>query len=421
MNNPGQTSQRQRSKRLLIFTDYYLPGFRAGGPIKSLQSLLSTFGDEFELVIVTRNHDLEDTTPYFDPRCNVQSRRIGKGRVIYLSRGALWSLTQLRILTRLRHDGVYLNSFFSFSFSILPCLFQHFLTKRRRTPIVLAPRGEFSIGALGLKGLKKRLYLALSSVLQIYRRVIWQASTALEKEDILRVLARWSLHTQSDHVLQAPPLIVARDLTDAGGGTFGLEHTTSSRPSRAACVVFLSRISRKKNLDGALRILSKVSVPVEFDIYGPLEDLNYWGECQQLIASLPRHVTARYKEAVPARNVQDTLAKYDVLLLPTLGENYGHVILESLLAGCPVLLSTETPWRELEKANVGWDIPLRDTQSFVEKIELLAGMTQEARLSMRSAARAFAERHTNDTAAIEQNRLVIQVATGVVDLQKFAI
>lgn len=44
--------------------------------------------------------------------------------------------------------------------------------------------------------------------------------------------------------------------------------------------------------------------------------------------------------------------------MPTFNENYGHAIVESFVAGLPVVISDRTPWRNLEKINAGWDIPL---------------------------------------------------------------
>ena len=54
------------------------------------------------------------------------------------------------------------------------------------------------------------------------------------------------------------------------------------------------------------------------------------------------------------------LHEYDVMLLPTLGENFGHAIIEALDAGLPVVISDRTPWRNLEQAGVGADLPLED-------------------------------------------------------------
>ena len=51
-----------------------------------------------------------------------------------------------------------------------------------------------------------------------------------------------------------------------------------------------------------------------------------------------------------------------------LDENYGHTIVESLIAGTPVLLSKgTTPWDNIEDEGMGWLVPLSDIDLFVKK------------------------------------------------------
>ena len=52
------------------------------------------------------------------------------------------------------------------------------------------------------------------------------------------------------------------------------------------------------------------------------------------------------------------MKNYHCLFLPSTGENYGHAIVEAFSAGLPVIISTLTPWKNLESQKVGWDIPL---------------------------------------------------------------
>ena len=44
-------------KKILVFIDWYLPGFRAGGPIRSCANLISHLSDEFDFNIVTTDTD----------------------------------------------------------------------------------------------------------------------------------------------------------------------------------------------------------------------------------------------------------------------------------------------------------------------------------------------------------------------------
>ena len=51
-------------ERILVFIDWYLPGFRAGGPIRSCANLVEHLKDEFDFSIITRNTDYMETIPY---------------------------------------------------------------------------------------------------------------------------------------------------------------------------------------------------------------------------------------------------------------------------------------------------------------------------------------------------------------------
>jgi len=75
--------------------------------------------------------------------------------------------------------------------------------------------------------------------------------------------------------------------------------------------------------------------------------------------------------------VHGTMKAYHLFVLPTLGENYGHVIYEALSAGDPVLISDQTPWRGLEKEKAGWDLPLKEKDKFKNALRQAAAWNQE--------------------------------------------
>jgi glycosyltransferase involved in cell wall biosynthesis len=89
--------------------------------------------------------------------------------------------------------------------------------------------------------------------------------------------------------------------------------------------------------------------------------------------------------------VPATLAGYDLFLLPTRGENFGHAIFDALEVGLPVLLSDQTPWRDLERIGAGWSLPLANPDRFAATIDDFATLDLSARLAMRRAARSLAE------------------------------
>jgi glycosyltransferase involved in cell wall biosynthesis len=134
----------------------------------------------------------------------------------------------------------------------------------------------------------------------------------------------------------------------------------------------------------------------------------YWKECQKLMANLPENVSVNYLGSVNPTEVVNIFSCYDLFLLPTAGENYGHVIAESLTAGTPVLISTETPWRNLQADGLGWDIDLAQMDSFVEIIEMAALLSDDERLRKRALIKSKIMERLLDPSVLEANRQLFQ-------------
>jgi glycosyltransferase involved in cell wall biosynthesis len=151
-------------------------------------------------------------------------------------------------------------------------------------------------------------------------------------------------------------------------------------------MVFLSRVSPKKGLDVLLAALRNVSQPVTLDIYGPEEDVAYSARCHQIAESLPDHVLCRFKGPVPVAQVRETFAQYDLFVLPTAGENFGHVIAESLSVSCPVMCADTTPWSRLLAAGGGVVVPERSPLEWGRAIEAYALRGRSGWLEMRQSS-----------------------------------
>lgn len=407
----------QSRGRILLFVPHYLPGNKAGGTIRSTSNMVAVLGREFDFGVVTADRDLHSNTPY--PGIQVNDwNKVGNGRVYYLAPGPGSLARIFRILRTESYDVLYLNGVFPRRSSMWPVLIWRLGLIGRRVPLLIAPRGEFSPGALGIKPLRKWLYLRLARLLGLYRGAAWHVSTPLEGEDTARVFGP----TIEQHVAaplsrpvkampnqprgrgKASKCFVASDLAAAveetreGGGKLIPKNPGQLR------IAFLSRISRKKNLDYALRLLEKVPGDIEFNVYGPMEDGNYWSECEAIARSLPANVKVAYLGEVPHAKVVETFRQNHVFLFPTLGENFGHVIVEAFLGGCPVLLSDQTPWRDLSARGVGWDLPLEGADRFREVLERLVNLSAEEYEVMASNARRYGHGIVTNEELVAENR-----------------
>jgi glycosyltransferase involved in cell wall biosynthesis len=375
--------------RILTVTGRYLPGYKAGGPIRAIANLVEWLGDEFEFYILTADRDMSDRRAY-PVVVPGEWQSVGKACVRYLTPREMRWWHWRRWLNEVDYDVLYLNSFFSPSTRAILGL--RWLGLIPRKPTIVAPRGEFSPGALALKYQKKRPYVWWAQRAQLYAGLIWQATSESERAEIR---AGFGAMAKQIEVVPNLPNRESRS-------PLSFEHRF--KRAGTAQVVFLSRIARKKNLDFALQVLRGSTGQIEFNIYGPIEDNAYWSECEALAQELPANVKARYCGEVRPSDVEGIFSRHHLFLFPTRGENFGHVILESLQAGCPVLTSDQTPWRGLNKKLAGWDIALAEPDQYSRALNAVVAMDMTLFEAWAQGARAVGGEFVANPALLEANR-----------------
>jgi glycosyltransferase involved in cell wall biosynthesis len=376
---------------VLATSDYYLPGNKGGGAVRALANLVSHLGNSAVFKVITRDRDLGDEAAYprIAPNC---WNRLDGTEVMYVPPKRPF-LTLLKLLRGIHVDILYLNSCFSPLFSVWVLLLRRCGLVTARA-VIVAPRGEFSSGAVNIKRLKKRVYIALAHMLQLYKHVTWHVSTEYERADVQRY---WGRDAQ---------VVIARDCLPkmAEEVMFPSRGKTKGR----ADIVFLSRICRKKNLDGALATLAELHGEVRMCIYGPQEDSKYWQECRTIMDRLPTNIRVEYCGIVAHEEVLRVLAGHHLFFLPTHGENFGFVIVEALLAGCPVLISDQTPWRDLRTKGVGWELPLAERQQFREILQTCIDMDQAAFSALSSKAWEYGMTILREDPGAEQSSMLFK-------------
>jgi glycosyltransferase involved in cell wall biosynthesis len=105
------------------------------------------------------------------------------------------------------------------------------------------------------------------------------------------------------------------------------------------------------------------------------------------------------------------LGRFDLLLLPTRGENFGHVVLEALAAGTPVIVGRDTPWQRVEAAGAGWLCDPASPAQIAGLIERFMALDEDGRQRMREAARRVAAEVLDDPAGAEVNRDMFRALT----------
>lgn len=373
---------------VLILSPYFLPGYRAGGPIQSLKNIIDHLSDRINFFVITPDHDLGSKDKYLDVRSDQWNSL--RGVSVYYYGNSIKSLIKLfRTLRKLPHDVRYYNSFFHFKTTLLPLILEK-IGLLQKKPSVLAPRGELAAAALNLKKRKKFLFLKLAKFFKLYSNVNWHVSSPIEKNQV-NELFEISVKRNVEIIPNLPPKI-----------NISADQRLSSKNLGLLKLVFISRIAKKKNLLKAISLLKEAKGTVKFDIYGPKEDIDYFNECMRMANSLPENIEVRYSGMLEHSQTIPTLKKYDFLFFPTQDENFGHIILESFLAGTPVIISNRTPWLGLEKLKAGWDIPLENEIKFQKVINQCIDMDQQNHQILCNGALNLAKDYLEKKEIVEQ-------------------
>ena len=360
-----------KNKRILVLIPNFLPGYKMGGPLTSIINMVENLAEFFSFEILTSDRDMGDTKPYENIEFNSWIKK-SKYSICYLSSNMLFLLRLLIKINASKAEIIYLNSLFNPFFSIFIVVSNKIgLLKDKK--IIIAPRGETYDEALNFKREKKVTYIKLANSMRLYKGLYWHASTEVEKQSIIKNFA-----------IDPNLIFVALNLTQkVSGNEQRNTHISTVRDNKGLHVVFLSRVSKDKNILFTFDVLSKIKEDVVFHIYGPIEDDFIWKDCKEKINNLPKNIVVEYKGTVPKEKVRSVFAEYDLMFLPTFAENFGHVIVESLSVGTPVLLSNNTPWRNLQRKGYGWDLSLKEPQQFVEAIEYMLKLSDYEKKEMK--------------------------------------
>ena len=357
-------------KTILILCDWFLPGYLAGGPIQSIATLTQYLGSDIDFKIITTDRDLNSDKPYAEVKVNTWTNFKGRD-VFYVSPENMNATFLLKLIRSVPADTIYLNSLFSKYFTVFPLKWkQKGLLKAN---IVLAPRGMLRDGALAIKPFKKQIFLRYAKTFGLFKNIRWQSTSA---EETIEIKKRINSNVTLTEVSNFP--------------TAANEIISIEKKVGELKLIFVARILGIKNLDFAIDVLRSIKTgSVIFNVYGPIEDKEYWQMCETKASHLTSNISFKYKGVLESEKVGDAIDEYHALFLPTQTENFGHVIVQSLTHGRPVIISDNTPWRELEKHVAGFDISLTDKVKFVEAIEQLISFNQTRFNAMSESSAVF--------------------------------
>lgn len=371
--------------QVLVFIDWYKPFFKAGGPVRSLVNLVDHLHQEVDFHIVTGDRDYTATgSPADLPKDQWTTQ--DKGEHVWYASPERRSKAQWKALLKERSwDVVHINGMWSRWSTLLPLWLLRGSKQRR----VVAVRGMLASGVMRQKNALKRAVLLVMRHSGCFSGVEFQATNAEEVADVKRWIG-------PDTVVHLVPNL-GRKLER------GTPAPIAKRPGELR-LVSVGRIAQEKNTLFAIERLAGLTGDVRFDLYGTVYDAAYWQRCQAAIAVLPPHVVVQWHGEVAPGQVPEVLAAAHVVYMPSVGENFGHTMLEALSVGRPLLISDRTPWKGLERQYAGWDIPLIRPDRFEEVLRTLLKMEATQFELLCKGAFAMGQRSLGDPAGMDGYR-----------------
>ena len=332
---------------LLINASGFPPQIKNGGPAKSIFNLVNVLKENFGVTVIASNFD-EGSTDKIIEKDVLKKEKL---TVFYVDYKHYKIKNIYKIIKKSHPDIIYQNSIFNYK-TCLPALYY---CKKQRKKCVLATRGELSQNALSFKKIFKLAYLFLVRLFLFPNKLIFHATSDQESKDIKNQFKK-------GNVVVIPNLPSSHVITKV-----------YERDSVTKRFYYLGRIHKIKNLDTVLLSLKNIKSSLLFDIYGPIEDLDYWEHCKEIIELLPENIKVNYCGIISPNESCELPTKYDCLIMPSFSENFGHSIVEAMMCKKIVIVTNNTPWT-LVKENGGFVCDPYDSKTFTEAIECLLNM-----------------------------------------------
>lgn len=355
---------------LLTFIDWYTPAYKAGGPIRSVSNMADLIAKDFDIYIYTGIKDIDGTE--IKKTENHWHEGLFGEKILYNKVPKFNTLKQF--IKKHPDTNFHINGIYSLRFSILPLIYLKLLKLSTKT--IISPRGMLGTGALGIKPIKKRVYLLLAKFFGLYHNIKWHATSIEEKENILNHIGK---KTPVD-LVQNIPSKISNEIYQLEKKKGYLKMTSISRvvPIKKFEIIIESLIFHPIS-----------DITVEWTIYGPIEDPEYKAMLSEKATKVP-YLNLTFGGPINPNNISEIIRKNHLFCLPSSNENYGHAIVESFTNACPVLISDKTPWLNLKINKAGMDIPLTNKLDFSNAINFFANLNKEEWNTWQKGAYEFA-------------------------------
>lgn len=362
-------------KRILIFYDHFYPAWKAGGPVQSLVNLVRQLYNDYDLYIICKPHEMNEQSTLPGISFNTWMDWEGKAKVYYryYASGHHYQLKEL--IASIEPDAIFINGLFSLHFTIRPLQYAVAYCKHHTNcKLILSARGMLHPGALSQKSFKKKIFLTFFKLAGWHKAVHWHATDEQELQYIKQQFGSGMNVLVAGNFPNLLPVV-----------------SMPEKKEQALIMGTVALISAMKNHLAVLQALQNSSASVQWHIYGPVKDAAYWKACEQLIHQLPNNIKVVYHGELSPADLTKAMEQFQLFIMPSKSENFGHALLEALSAGKPVITTNTTPFKDLQAVKAGYTANVNNLDADLSvAIALFAGMNHATFAEYSKAAAAFA-------------------------------
>ena len=329
---------------ILQIVPSYKPAYVYGGPIYSISALCEAqvnLGHHVSVFTTNANGANNLNVPLGS------SQSVNNVSVIYFPRitgdhthisPKLW-LQLFRDAKK--YDIIHLHSWWSVL--MIGCAW---ILRLKGIKFVFSPRGMFSNYSFNhnVNPIKKGIFFNMLTK-PVLRKQIFHATAPSEEKEIKELFGKESKVFTLPNLLQFPDLSLSAIQNHSQNDTLNL--------------LFISRVDRKKGIELLLRAVQLLKIDglsINLTVIGSGSH-DYIQELKDLTLSLSINEIVEWKGSVEWKAKFDDILDTDILVLPSYNENFANIILETLYAGRPVILTKYVGLSDyVSSHNMGWVI-----------------------------------------------------------------
>jgi glycosyltransferase involved in cell wall biosynthesis len=340
--------------------------------------------EEYDFFVFTADTDFGESSPMPDIKVDQWLEQDGVN-VYYHSKGMMSYKKVKSVINEIDPNRIYLNSMFS-------NMIKPILAGYQSEKIIIAPRGMLSSSALAVKPIRKFLYLWFLRTFGFAKYLNFHATSDQEVKDIQRIFPN------------------AKSITIAGNIPVKVDATLPQliKTSNSIQLVFTGRMHPIKNLHVLLQALKNVKGQIVLNIIATKEDVYYLDKCQQIAKEFGSHIQVNWLLDLPHHQIKSQLQSAHFFVLLSEVESFGHAIFEALAVGCPVFISDQTPWKNLQEKKAGWDLPISDLNLISTSLQQLVEMDDEEWQLYRNGSLNLAESYVEQLNVNKEYRILFE-------------